>query len=203
MSNRQHEAIHIHLLSASTSGAWAPSSMSSMNSMDSSTCRSFFISFVFVSFNTLSTRCWSGRGSMAAVVTSCYLLLPPKCCILYLIARSLYIFLTSHRNGSCVVQTSSSARVRKGGWAEAGPGLALPLALGLGMGMGTYGARVCLSERAAKWALGFGYWQWLQLLTDRLGWSAWTTGVEFPTRSSSSSSSIHCAAAAASATFLH
>lgn len=26
-----------------------------------------------------------------------------------------------------------------------------------GMGMGTYGARVCLSERAAKWALGFGY----------------------------------------------
>lgn len=57
MSNRQHGAIHIHLLIASTSGAWAPSSMSSMNSMDSSTCRSFFISFVFVSFNTLSTRC--------------------------------------------------------------------------------------------------------------------------------------------------
>lgn len=43
------------------------------------------------------------------------------------------------------------------GGAEAGPGLGLALALGLGMGMGTYGARVCLSERAAKWALGFGY----------------------------------------------
>lgn len=102
-------AIHIHLLIASTSGAWTPSSMRSNAPWTLQLgVHSLFHLYSFLLIHFLHA---------VEVGEARWLpLLPPSSppphivsCILYLIARSLYIFLTSHRNGSCVVQTSSSA----------------------------------------------------------------------------------------------
>lgn len=122
-------AIHIHLLIASTSGAWTPSSMRSNAPWTLQLgVHSLFHLYSFLLIHFLHA---------VEVGEARWLpLLPPSSppphivsCILYLIARSLYIFLTSHRNGSCVVQTSSSAwgagyrgRGRGRAWSGSGPG---------------------------------------------------------------------------------